>query len=184
MTSQSTLCEVDGMQRTEAERLFLKNRKLVHHALWSRYPTFAGDEDMQQEALVGLWKACLTYDKNKSKFSTYAISCILNQVRLAMRALAKQPETVSLSTVVGEDDSCTLEEILEDPYPRTSPDCIALKMYIEGLEERDRQVVQYALEGLTQKQIAKHLGMSQVWVSRTLKRLRQEYLEQEDQEWA
>lgn len=179
--SQSTLCGVGEMTRTEAEQLYHKNTRLAYYLLQVSYPTFAKDEDMRQEALLGLWKACITYDESKSKFTTYAGTCILNQVRMAMRGLAKQPDTVSLSTPIDGGEGLTLGDIIEDHNPRTDDGSIALSIFIAGLPEREQQLIQCKLDGLTQKQIAKKLGLSQVWVSRALSRLQQRYLKQEDQ---
>lgn len=180
-TSQSTLCEVEDMKRTEAEQLFHKNIKLAHHVLHRNYPTFSQNEDIQQEALLGLWRACLTYDKNKGNFSTYAGQCILNQIRYAMRSFAKQPETVSLSHPVGEDGA-TLEDFIEDPCPGTDEGLVDLKLFLEGLTQRELKLIQLSAAGLTQEEIGKQLGRSRAWCCITLRRLQENYLKQEDQE--
>lgn len=169
------------MARNEAEQLFLKNTKLAHHVLHKNYPTFSQDEDFHQEALLGLWRACLTYDKNKGHFSTYAGCCILNQIRHAMRSYVKQPETVSLSHPVGEGGA-TLEDLIEDPCPRTNEGLIDLKAFLAGLPERELKLIQLSSAGLTQEEIGKQLGRSRAWCCNTLKRLQQDYLKQEDQE--
>lgn len=180
-TSPSTLCEVEDMKRTEAEQLFHKNIKLAYHVLHRNYPMFAQDEDMKQEALLGLWQACLTFNPRKAQFSTYAGCCILNQIRMAMRKDAKQPETVSLSTPLGEE-GVTLEDMLEDPCPSIDEGLIDLRNYLAGLSEKERQIIQLNIQGLTQHQIGAKMGLSQTWCSRILKKLRQDYLKQEEQE--
>lgn len=43
-------------------------------------------EDLLQEGYIGLWKACLTFDKDKGyQFSTYACKCIDSQIRTMLR---------------------------------------------------------------------------------------------------
>lgn len=43
-------------------------------------------DDILQEGYLGLWKACLSYDKHKgTAFSTYAVPCIRTQIFMAMR---------------------------------------------------------------------------------------------------
>lgn len=180
--SQSTLCGVDEMKRPEAEQLFYRNTRLAHYLLHVYYPASSQDEDLHQEALLGLWNACITYDRSKSQFSTYAGRCILNQIRQELRRRARQPDTVSLNSPVTEDDGVTLEDCLEDPCPDTYEDWFALKLFFEGLNEEQRKIIQYRTEGLTQQQIAANFGRSKVWVSRTLKRLQEIYLRQEDQD--
>ena len=88
------------MTRNEQEQLFYNNLELAYFTLWKHYPTFAQDEDLKQEAVLGLWKACLTYDESKSKFSTYAVSCMLNKMKVWLRDRSKHPDTVSLSSPV------------------------------------------------------------------------------------
>lgn len=170
------------MKRADAERLFAENTKLAYSMIHRYYPTFAHDEDIHQEALLGLWQACLSFDKNKSQFSTYAGTCILNRVRRALKNRLRQPDMVSLSAPIGDDNTSVLEDVLEDPYPGTDVGKVALKIFLEGLSGRDRKLIAYKAEGLTQRQIARKLGLSQTIVNRDLKRLRQQYLEQEDQE--
>lgn len=165
----------------DPEQLFLKNIKLAHRVLRSSYPTFGQNEDMQQEALLGLWKACLSYDPSKGRFSTYAWYCILNQIRYALRAYKKQPDTVSLNQPTGKD-GLTLADVLEDPSPGTSEALIDLKAFLAGLPERELKLIQLSAEGLTQAEIGKQLGRSRAWCCNTLKRLQQDYLKQEDQD--
>lgn len=179
--SQSTLCGVDEMMRHEAEQLFHRNTKLAHYLLHVYYPASSQDEDLHQEALLGLWNACVTYDKKKGKFSTYAGRCVLNQIRMELRKRAHKLDTVSLNTPV-TDDGLTLENLIEDPCPDTDEDWFALKMFLEGLSETQRQIIRYKAEGLTQRQIAEKFGRSQTWVNRILKRLQEIYLKQEDQD--
>lgn len=168
------------MKKTEAEKLFYRNTKLAYHVLHSNYPMFGQDEDMKQEALLGLWRACLTFNPDKGNFSTYAGCCILNQIRMAMRREAKQPDTVSLSTPLGEE-GVTLEDMLEDPCPSIDEGLIDLKNYLGKLSEKELKIIQLNVKGLTQRQIGAEMGLSQTWCSRILKQLRQDYLEQEDQ---
>lgn len=169
------------MMRTEAEQLFLENISLAHYVLHRNYPAFSQDEDLHQEALSGLWKACLTYDKSKSQFSTYAWRCILTQIRYSLRSRTKQPETVSLSHPTCEA-GLTLGDMIEDPCPSIDEGFIDLKAFLEGLPEIERRLIQLNAGGFTQKEIQEQLGRSRTWCWRTLKRLQQDYLKQEDQD--
>lgn len=176
---QSTSYEVGEVTRNEAEQLFLENTALAYHILHKDFPTFAQSEDMKQEALLGLWRACISFDPSKGKFSTYAGCCILNAIRYALRGYQKQPETVSLNQPISEEGS-TLEDLLEDPYPSVDEGLIDLVTFLKGLPERERKLIQCRLDGLTQNQISAEMGLSQTWCSRILKKMRQEYLKQEE----
>lgn len=71
--------------RDDAERLYRENKKLVHGALQRYFPTLAFDEDIQQIARIGLWKACLSYQEDRARFSTAAYKFIANEVRMELR---------------------------------------------------------------------------------------------------
>lgn len=163
------------MKKTEPERLFEENTRLAHSVLWKNYPAFAADEDLHQEALLGLWRACLTYDPKKSQFPTYAYTCILNQVRMAMRHQAKQPPTVSLETPVSEQGGLTLEDMLEELVPSLDDGFIGLKNFLQELSPRDQLLVRCRLEGLSQKQTAERLGLTQPYCSRLLTKIYVDY---------
>ena len=172
------------MKRTELEKLFNENKGLVYFTLWKHYPTFAKDEDLQQEALLGLWQACLTYDKSKSQFSTYATSCILNKIRVWIRDRSKHPDTVSLSTPIKgyEEEGMTLEDTIEDPVPSIDEGLIDLKNFIGSLQERDQKMIKLRVQGLTQKQIAQELGMGRVNCAMRLSRIWVKYLERRNED--
>lgn len=172
-TSQSTSCGVESMDQKKAEVLFEDNQKLVYAILNKYYPTFAQDEDMQQEGMFGLWKACLTYDPSGYKFSTYAGTCILNQVRMAMRQQAKQPSTISLNTpILGEDKTVgELGDLIEDPVPSIDVGYISWKEYFSKLKPTEQQIVNLKLQGYTFKQISQQLGMKQTTIQMKLYRI-------------
>ena len=184
MTSQSTLCEVGEMTRNEQEQLFQQHLDLVYFAMWKYYPTFAKDEDLKQEALMGLWQACLTYDESKSKFSTYAVSCMLNKMKVWLRDRSKHPDTVSLNSPVGgyEEEGLTLEDTIEDPVPAIDEGYIDLKDFLASLSERDQKIVKLRMQGLTQKQIAQELGMTRVNCSMRLTRIWVKFVERRNED--
>lgn len=184
MTSQSTLCGVGEMTRNEQEQLFYQNVKLAYFVMWKHYPTFAKDEDLKQEALLGLWQACMTYNKDKAQFSTYASSCILNKVKVWFRERCKHPEMVSLSTPIGgyEEEGLTLEDAIEDPVPSIDEGLIDLKNFLGSLRDRDQEIIKLRMQGLTQKQIAQQLGMSRVNCATRLSRIRVKYEERRNED--
>ena len=184
MTSQSTLCEVGEMTRNEQEKLFHQWTEFAWFLLWRHFPQLALDEDIKQEALLGLWKACRTYDKDKSQFSTYAAQCILNQVRQVLRKRSYEPDIVSLSTPVGgyEEEGLTLENMLEDPVPSIDEGYIDLKDFLRGLNERDKKLIQLRLQGKTQKQIAQEMGLAQSYCSRLITKIWVDYTERRNED--
>ena len=171
------------MTRNVQEQLFNQWTEFAWFLLWRHFPQLALDEDMKQEALLGLWKACMTYDKDKSQFSTYAAQCILNQVRQVLRKRSYEPDIVSLSTPVGdEDENLTLEAVLEDPVPSIDEGYIDLKDFLRGLNERDKKLIQLRLQGKTQKQIAQEMGLAQSYCSRLITKIWVDYTERRNED--
>ena len=89
---------------SDREKLILDNMKLVYKLISVYYPTYKSDEDVRQEGMVGLIKAVDTYDKSKSKFSTYASRCILNEIGSYFRQELKQPIAMSLDYSVLDEN--------------------------------------------------------------------------------
>lgn len=163
------------MRKTEPDRLFEENTRLAYSVLWKHYPQHGNDEDMKQEALLGLWRACITFDPVKSQFSTYATACILNQIRMALRNIVRQPQTVSLDTPLNTSEGLTLGDTLEEIVRSVDNDYIDLKDFLEGLSPRDKLLVSCKLNGFSQKQTAELLGITQPYCSRLLTRIYVEY---------
>ena len=64
-------------------------------------------DDYLQEGLLGFFKAVLTYQEEKARFSTYAGTCIENSLRSAYKTTARQkniPLNTYLSLSGGERD--------------------------------------------------------------------------------
>ena len=166
---------VDAMKTTEAARLFEENYKLAMYFLWKHYPAVAMDEDMQQEAFLGLWKACLSYDPGKAEFSTWAGYGVRCQVLMALRKDCRQLDTVSLEATIEGTEGLKLEDIVSEVVPSICDGYIELMDFLRNLPEKKQLLVQCRLEGMTQHEIAKRIGYSQAYCSRMLKAIRQEY---------
>lgn len=97
--------------QTAAEKLYLENENLVYGTLHRYFPTLAFDEDIQQIARIGLWKACLNYDADKSCFSTAAYKFITNEVRMELRKKRRKMEalTVSLNELLPDSNGTAMD---------------------------------------------------------------------------
>jgi RNA polymerase sporulation-specific sigma factor len=68
--------------------LFEKNKKLAFYALkkFDQKEGMLERDDLEQIALIGLWKACLKFDESKgNKFATYAVPTIQGEVMKEIR---------------------------------------------------------------------------------------------------
>ena len=119
---------------------------------------------------IGLCLAAQGYDPTKgSAFSTYAYSAMTNEVIRYWRLKARAKEipksvTTSIQKVInpsdGENDEIG-EKILYDEKVQ-SPDIsrIEVSEFLMGLNETQRQIVLYLLEGYTHREIGKMLGVT------------------------
>lgn len=156
------------MNHKEKLELFCNSQGLVHSALSKYFPQYAFDEDMLQEARIGLWNACNGFNEDKGKFSTWAYTCILNEVRMRLRK--KRVQTVSLQTPVpSTDGDLTYEDTLEDRKFDMSYAEVDFPRAFGKLTPKQKQIVSLRLSGYNQIQIAGVLGNSQGYVSRLLK---------------
>lgn len=77
------------MNSREIEQAVVDNQNLVRFAINRYFPSLRDDEDIFQVGWIGLWRACIGYDSSRSKFSTYAVRCIINEIRVELRNRAK-----------------------------------------------------------------------------------------------
>ena len=135
---------------------------------------------------IGLIKGIKTYSMDKNiKLATYASRCIDNEILMYLRKNKKVRTEVSFDESLSYDpdgNELHLEDILgtdPDIVTRGLEDDIDKKIVIEEinrLDPRDREimVLRYGLvsgEEMTQKDVAKLLGISQSYISRIEKKV-------------
>lgn len=162
---------------SRAEKLFQENTRLAHWAIRKYYPMFICDEDIQQEALIGLWKACTTYNEEKSVFSTYAVRCIYNAIAHLLRKRSSwgRLKTVSLDECLSDNGELTLAGLVYDPSGDIEDSGVFIEEFIRTLNEKDKAVVSCRLRGLKQIEAAREMGISQAHYSRLLKKVQTKY---------
>ncbi len=143
-------------------------------------------EDLISIGTIGLIKAINTYRRDKNiKLATYASRCIENEILMHIRKISGQKSEVSLDEPINMDydgNELLLSDILgteEDMILRPLEDDVDLCVLRQALSElpgRERQIIlmRYGLYGhqeLTQKEVAKKMGISQSYISRLEKRI-------------
>ena len=135
------------------------------------------------EDLISIGSNTFKRDKN-IKLVTYASRCIENEILMFLRKKSRRKVEVSfdeplnidydgnellLSDILGTDDDVVTKEFEKKENKRE------LLEAMSTLKERERQILQmrYGIqhEELTQKDIAKRLGISQSYISRLEKRI-------------
>ena len=178
-------------------RLIEHNLRLVAHIIKKYYSSFKDQEDLISIGTIGLIKAVSTFNAKKgTRFATYASRCIENEVLMHFRNKKKSAQDVYISDPIDTDqdgNSLTLQDIMAEDD--NIVDCIDLRIKSEqlhkfiqsALDDRERQIIllRYGLEGgspLTQREVAKRLGISRSYISRIEKKailaLREQFSQQ------
>ena len=175
-------------------KLIEHNLRLVAHIIKKYYQNTSSQDDLVSIGTIGLIKAIDTYDINKNiKLSSYASRCIENEILMHFRNIKKSSQDISLDDTIDTDkdgNPLTLMDIM------ASDDCIiddidkrmnlsVLDKYVQSeLSDREKEIIikRYGLYGqdvMTQRELAKKLGISRSYISRiekkALEKLRKRY---------
>ena len=173
----------DVKQSEEARQILIeRNLRLVAHIVKKYQPPPEEMEDLLSIGTIGLMKAVVTFDPEKSaRLATYAARCIENELLMHFRGKKKSSKEVSLYEPIGTDregNEIQLFDVIEmgeeDVHHRLEKkeDVIRLYQKVESeLSARERIVLKlryglYNEEEYTQREIAKMLGISRSYVSR------------------
>ena len=176
-------------------RLIEHNLRLVAYIVNKNYPehTRGGQQDADDLisiGTIGLIRAAETFDYSKGKkFSTYASRCIDNQIKMHFRKIKRQLTEVYINEPLetdSEGNTLTIADILSSGVnieEETELRINSQKLYKfidEELDDREREIIckrygirdgrGYAGKALTQREIAKQLGISRSYISRIEKK--------------
>lgn len=162
--------------RDDAERLYLENEKLIYGTLHKYFPALASDEDIQQIAGIGLWKACLNYDADKSCFSTAAYKFIKTEVLQELRKRRRRGKiaTIPFAALVCDLTAEGKEEldILAISPSLDDIDWCDAETFWASLTERQQFIVKARISGLIDEEIAAALGLSRTLIIHEKKNIR------------
>lgn len=180
------LLEMQNGSAEAREKLIEHNLRLVAH-IAKKYPNYQKEnEDLISIGTIGLIKAVNTFTAEKKvRLATYAARCIENEILMYIRQSKKHRSGYSLQDTVGFDkdgNEITLQDRIADTG-RAIDEEVETKLEIReliekigsSLTERERLILKmrYGLTGaeeLTQREIAKILGISRSYVSRIEKK--------------
>ena len=169
------------------------NLRLVAHII-KKYYQNEDIDDLISIGTIGLIKGINTYKPDKGvRLATYASRCIENEILMHFRNAKKSAQDISLNETIDTDkdgNPLTLLDIMS--VDDNIIDNLDLKLnskklgqFIkEELNEREQKIIvlRYGLDGkeaMTQKSVAKMLGISRSYVSRietkALKQLRKRF---------
>ncbi|MBO5096347.1 MAG: RNA polymerase sporulation sigma factor SigK [Bacilli bacterium] len=188
LTNEEEEFYVEKMLQGDKEarnKLIEHNLRLVAHIAKKFESKDNSQDDLISIGTIGLIKGIDTYKQNKStKITTYAARCVQNEILMFFRSNKKNQNNVSLNDSIGFDkegneislidvlkcESKDLADLLHDEN-----NIFLLNKYLKLLNEREKEIIikRYGLNNhkeMTQKEIAKELGISRSYVSRIEKR--------------
>ena len=180
----------------EQEKLFESNKAIIYLVMQKYYsgvynqPHSEDFQDLEQCGFIGLWKACIYYDKSKGfKFSTLAVKMIYNEMSNCFTKLYGRPESKKREAYItgnicsldapSETTGLTLKTII--PSGRDLEEDTANSMLVEEilsiLSEKERTVIVFKyLYSLRNKEVAKILNVSHFYVAKLTHRGKQKIL--------
>ena len=179
---------VDLMMKGDKDaraKLIEHNLRLVAHIV-KKFETTTNDvDDLIGIGTVGLIKGIDSFSPSKNvRLTTYIAKCAENEILMYFRADKKNSKNVSIYDGISYDkdgNEVTILDVLKTEEPDFAEDIYIndniklLKEYLKILNPREREVLtkRYGLDNtdeITQKEIAKKLGISRSYVSRIEKR--------------
>lgn len=177
------------LENHQYDELIKENINLIHNTIKTKYPYIKQDsyeyEDMFSDGLYAMYKAAINFKIDSGyAFSSFAIKCILNQIKMSYRCSKKHKNLISLYTFVqnlngknSDKDEIFLLECIEDTNDTYFP--IKQKFFVSALKdsllelpERDQKLfVMRYIQNLKQIEISAELGMHQSNISKRLQKI-------------
>lgn len=166
-------------------KLIEHNLRLVAHIVKKYDHKKEEVDDLISIGTIGLIKGVDSYSyKHGTRLTTYVAKCIENEILMYYRSDKKNNKNISINESIGfdkEGNEITFLDILKTPKPDFALDIEKkdniklLKEYFTVLTPREKEIIvkRYGLNNedeVTQKEIAKQLGISRSYVSRIEKR--------------
>jgi RNA polymerase sigma factor (sigma-70 family) len=153
------------------------NRMLILKVIRTFFPAYQSDDDMIQEAWIGLWKASQSYDGSKSSYNTFATLVIKRRCCdvLKRRRRVSQQISYSLDKSITDDASLAYHDIVsdgEDVVGNIMSKIIAgeaIRAVKEsGLSQTAIRVLEQRTRDFTYSQISERIGVSVREVSNSM----------------
>ena len=179
---------IEKMMKGDKEaraKLIEHNLRLVAHIV-KKFESSTNDvDDLIGIGTVGLIKGIDSFSPDKNiKLATYIAKCSENEILMHFRSDKKNSKNVSIYDGISYDkegNEITILDVLKTENPDYAEEIYKndniklLRKYLNVLTKREREVLtkRYGLDNtdeITQKEIAKELGISRSYVSRIKKR--------------
>ncbi len=161
------------------------NLRLVSHVIRKYFSSYGAEDELLSIGSIGLIKAVDSFKSDKgTRFATYGAKCVQNEILMYFRSQKKSSSEVSINETIDIDkDGNPLTYLDIISCEDTMAEDVELKTYLEKLRilvdeklfgrEKEIIILRYGLMGYapkTQREVARHLGISRSYVSRIEKK--------------
>lgn len=154
------------------QKLVEDNMNLVYFLINRYYPNFIQDEDLAQCGMIGLCNAANKFDETRGiEFSTFAASCILNEICKEFRRRKRHNGVISLEYNLFNDDG-ELKTLGDCIIGEEDVDFFDCDDFYEKLSPEDKMIVDLRRIGLKNREIGTVVNMTDKTVSKHLIRMR------------
>lgn len=154
----------------DQQNLVEKNHNLIYHTIRR---CNVNQEDFYDVCAIGLCKAASKYDANRANFSTFAVRCMVNEIKLQqrkemalIRKLDRHPERLDAVLTNSDGDEFTQAEFVTTGL--SAYDELVTFNLSDILTEKELHIAELKYKGYDQFEIGNILGISQSMVSRHL----------------
>lgn len=155
---------MDQLTEQEFLRLIEKHKGILHKVARMYMDTPQDREDLHQEIIIQLWKSCNSF-KGNSEFSSWMYRVAINTAISYFRKEKKRNDTVAYEQA-GEPEN-------ENYDPARDRQLEIFYKAVQQLNPVEKALIFYFMEGLSHRETAAHLGISEVNVRVKLNRTKE-----------
>lgn len=177
--------EMEKGDNSARDKLIEHNLRLVSHIIRKYYSSYEYPDELLSVGSLGLIKAVDSFKPAfGTRFATYGAKCVQNEILMFFRSKKRKGVEISINDQIDVDkdgNPLTYLDIISAPENMESD--LDLKVHIERMRnlieslllprEKEIIILRYGLNGYqprTQREVAKHLGISRSYVSRMEKK--------------
>ena len=180
------------MQRQNNTPLTPEQRKLAekHHNLIFYFMNRKGldQEEFYDILAIALCKAARLYDPSEYTFTTYCYRCFENTLRMHIRDNKRRIQSAPFSAFEIHNDSDDIDNVIEETAECEEAlqsfdeleTAILIKGFVENLPEKLKQTLKLRVQGYSQIEISRMVGVNQTMVSRRLTKIREMFNDYKD----
>lgn len=177
--------KMQGGDALARDKIIEHNLRLVSHIIRKYYASYEYPDELLSIGSLGLIKAVDSFKPGfGTRFATYGAKCVQNEILMFFRSKKKHGMEVSINDTIDVDKDGNPLTYLDIISVEESIDAgLDLKVHINKIRElvetellpREKEIIvlRYGLKGYqprTQREVARHLGISRSYVSRIEKK--------------